>query len=150
MNSLLPLVVTLIGALVLVGGIFSFFAQRAKIAQFRQTEGTVTELLGSSTGRPSYVVAQTEEGLRLSPKRRSRPQVEFTAENGRTVKIIGRVASRPARYQIGERVSVLYNPADPADAQINSFVELWFVTLMLVGFGLLTLVMGAMGWALSS
>jgi len=45
-------------------------------------------------------------------------------------------SARPAAYQPGEAVTVLYDPANPADARIRSFSELYLLPLILFGIGL--------------
>lgn len=147
MSTLEPLLILFIGVVVLGGGIFSFFRQRAKIAQFLRAEGVVIELIGKRAGQ-EFVVGRTTEGVKIEPKVLYRPKVQFTTESGRSIELVGRVASRPARYKIGERVRVLYNPHNPGEAHLNSFVGLWFVTLMLIFFGLMMIGMGLLGWLL--
>lgn len=142
-----PLIILFIGIVVLGAGIFSFFWQRAKIAQSFKAEGVVTELVGIRAGQ-EFIVRRTEEGVNIEPKFLYRPQIRFRTESGRTIDFVARVASRPARYKIGERVSILYNPHQPAEARLNHFVEIWFVTLMLIFFGLFTIGMGWLSWAL--
>ncbi len=67
------------------------------------------------------VVAFHETGRSLAPI------VEFTPAGVAPVRFEGGVGSRPPAYDIGERVGVLYPPARPADALIDSFWSLWLV-----------------------
>lgn len=64
------------------------------------------------------------------------PRVRFDvpgAEGGvaRSVEIVGRVSSSSRGYSLGEKVGVLYKPADPEDGRIDSFMEQWFAVLMI-------------------
>jgi hypothetical protein len=149
MNTIGPLLILFIGLVVFGCGVFSFLQQYTKIAHALRTDGVVTELIGVRARRQAFVVARTESGVKIEPKTRYRPQIRFTTDSGRAIELVGRVASRPARYKVGERVPVLYNPHNPTEAYLNSFWEIWFVTLMLVFFGLLTMGMGLLGWVLS-
>lgn len=147
MSDVEPLIISFIGVLVLGGGIFSFFRQQAKIVRFLRVEGIVTRLIGVRAGQ-EYVVARTEEGVKIEPKSLYRPQIRFRTESGRTIDFVGRVASRPPRYKVGEWVSIFYNPHNPTEAHLNGFMEIWFVTLMLVFFVLFMIGMGLLGWVL--
>ena len=59
------------------------------------------------------------------------PVIEF-ALNGQTYSFEGDTASDPPAYEVGEEVSILYDPADPDTAQINKWSERWLVPLILI------------------
>ena len=40
-------------------------------------------------------------------------------------------SSDPPAYDIGEKVMLLYRPADPEDVRVNSWFDLWFLPAML-------------------
>ncbi len=65
------------------------------------------------------------------------PVVEFEA-NGQRYSFDGDTASYPPAYEVGEQVSVLYDPADPNTAQINKWTERWLMPVILVPAMLLT------------
>jgi hypothetical protein len=133
----------------LVGfGFFTFFRQRAQIAKFSKVEGVVTDLIPVRAGG-EFVVSRTEEGMKMEKKVRYRSQIQFKTQTGRTIEFISPISTRPARYNIGERVEVLYDPQNPKQAQINSFLHLWFTTLMLIFFGLFFVGMGFLGAVMS-
>lgn len=142
------LLIVLIGIVVLGTGIYSFFYQRAQIAQCSVAIGIVTELISVRAGG-EFVVSKGAEGTKIEKKYRYRPEIRFKTHAGRTVKFIAPISTRPSHYAVGDEVEVLYDPENPKEAQINSFLYLWFNTLMLVGFGLFFIGMGAMGVALS-
>ena len=50
--------------------------------------------------------------------------------------ITSSVASSPPALRMGEEVTVLYDPANPADGTMESFLELWFVPMLLGIFAL--------------
>jgi hypothetical protein len=53
--------------------------------------------------------------------------------------ITSSVASSPPDLRMGEGVTVLYDPADPADGTMEGFVELWLVPMLLGIFALAAL-----------
>lgn len=92
------------------------------------------ELLQHGDRQPGIVVALRRSN---SPKKRSfYPIVRFQTPDGQSHEIHSNLGSRPARYQIGESVSVIYPPNQPSDASINGFLELWFGVLVagIIGF----------------
>ena len=46
------------------------------------------------------------------------------------------LSSSPPAYFVGEKVSVLYRPDNPAKAQINSFTDRWLFAVAFTGSGL--------------
>ena len=59
------------------------------------------------------------------------PVIEFD-RNGQTYSFEGENASDPPAYEVGEEVSVLYDPADPDTAQINKWSERWLFPLIII------------------
>ena len=59
------------------------------------------------------------------------PVVEFTA-GGQTHSFESGNASDPPAYDVGEEVSVLYDPANPETAQIDSFFERWLFPIIII------------------
>jgi hypothetical protein len=49
-------------------------------------------------------------------------------------------SSDPPAYEVGERVELLYDRADPARARINSWFELWLMPVLLGGSALVVAV----------
>lgn len=85
----------------------------------KQAEGTVIEMVGN--------------------KQKS-PVVEFNA-NGQRHTFQSRMSSSPPAYSVGEKVSVLYHPEEPARAQIDSFSERWLFPLGFATTGISALIM---------
>lgn len=76
------------------------------------------------------------------------PQFRFTTDGGRLVTMTSRNGATDQPYADGERVSVLYDPARPENARLNS-VMLWIVPLCLAPFALLFTVIPVAIWTLS-
>ncbi|HVR65971.1 MAG TPA: DUF3592 domain-containing protein [Verrucomicrobiae bacterium] len=73
------------------------------------------------------------------------PRVRFATEGGRPYEFTGDVGSSPASFDVGEEVRVLFDPADPSKARIDSFMQLWFTPLLLAGMGTVFSIFGLWG-----
>jgi len=93
---------------------------------------TVSFIQKAATGRGVVV---SLERSRSSDSVSYYPVVKFTTREGQEFRFRSNVGSSPPSHRTGEAVTVLYNPANPHDAKIDSFFSLW-------GFGL---IFGAMG-----
>ena len=54
---------------------------------------------------------------------------------GATTEFASSVASRPAAYEVGEAVTVLYDPSHPDDVRLKGSFSLWGMLIVLVGVG---------------
>lgn len=63
------------------------------------------------------------------------PKVMFHTNDGEQISFISDVGSNPPAYNLGETVNVLYNPINPSNAEINSFLSLWLLQLVLILIG---------------
>lgn len=70
------------------------------------------------------------------------PVIKFTAQNGEPTTFESNVGSNSPAYTQGQQVEVLYNPEQPKSAQINSWVELWIISVVFGGVGPLLLLGG--------
>ena len=67
-----------------------------------------------------------------------KPVVVFTGRDGRSRKAVGRLASYPPAYRIGEKVRVLYDPQTPEDVSIgNSLTDKRFPAYIFGGIGMI-------------
>ena len=131
----------MLGPTLLVSGIFLFFRQRARIARSVSAEGIVIELIPRRASG-EFIYEKTEQGVKLEKKYLYRPRVRFRTQDGRTIKFTPSIAMRPSPYQVGDRISILYEPDRPHQAQVNRFVYLWFYSIMFIIFGFFTMGMG--------
>ena len=60
------------------------------------------------------------------------PVIEFTASNDQKYSFESHNASDPPAYDVGEEVSVLYDPSDPETAQINKWSERWLFPIIII------------------
>ena len=110
-----------VGTLMLLGSISFWNKTRHFLARAQQAAGTVVELreVRDSEGSSTW-----------------KPLVAFTAKNGRKITFADSVSSKPAAYDVGESVTVLYLPDHPEEAHIKGFSSLWLGTTILGGLGL--------------
>ena len=70
------------------------------------------------------------------------PVVEFYTEDGTKMLFKSELETAKRKYKIGDKVEVIYNPADPTEAEINKFAERNFLHLFLMGVGALLIIVG--------
>ena len=63
------------------------------------------------------------------------PVVIFQNAEGRQFKIVGKIASSPPEFTVGDRVPVTYEKERPGAGQIASFRQLWFFPIFFGCFG---------------
>lgn len=64
-----------------------------------------------------------------------KPVVTYAVANGRSITFTASFSTKPAPYDVGESVEVLYAPGDPQDARIKGFSSLWLGPTILGGLG---------------
>jgi hypothetical protein len=70
------------------------------------------------------------------------PVVRFQSTNGQEVQFVSGVGSSPAAFERGEEVEVLYDPAAPEEARIDSWFDLYFVPILAGALGSVFLLSG--------
>jgi hypothetical protein len=133
----------LVGMILLVLGVIQFFRQREYIRSAIRTEGDVIGLIPHKE-HGEFIRVKTAQGVKLEQKYTYRVVVRFKPLRGRQVKFTPGMSMRPPPYQVGDRVPVLYPPEHPHRAQIDRFLFLWFLVIMLNLFGLLSIGMGVL------
>jgi Protein of unknown function (DUF3592) len=118
----------LVGGVVFCAAAWIWFRkQKQFIARAQTAQGSVVRLANrnaSDGGSTSYA-----------------PVVQFKAASGQAVEFTDEVASRPASYDVGETVSVLYAPGNPQDARVAGFTSSYLgpTIVMVMGLGFVTL-----------
>lgn len=59
----------------------------------------------------------------------------FTTRDGRTVQATASVRASTSRHRVGDPVRVLYDPQNPQNALIDSFVDRYFILIVLLPIG---------------
>lgn len=65
------------------------------------------------------------------------PELAFLTPNGEQVSFVASVGSDPPSHRVGERVPILYDPADPRRPSIDSFGQRWLLPMVFGFFGVL-------------
>ncbi|MFV0480931.1 MAG: DUF3592 domain-containing protein [Campylobacteraceae bacterium] len=68
------------------------------------------------------------------------PVVSFTDKSGEIVLFTSSLGTGSRSYAINEKIEVLYHEANPENATINSFLSLWFSTIILGIFSVIFLI----------
>jgi hypothetical protein len=89
--------------------------------------------------RASTAAAGVVTGLQATASRRGHiycPTVEYATASGERVSFTSSFGSMPASYQVGQSVKVLYNPGQPAAAEIDSGLSRWLAPGCFLAFAL--------------
>ena len=120
----------LVGLCAIVASFFLSGGTQNFLKNAISTDGTVLELVESinhNSHGSSYIYA---------------PKISFTTKNGEEYTVVSNSGSNPPAYRVGQKVGVLYNPKNPTDFRINSFLDIWGGLLILSGIGAVFFVIG--------
>jgi hypothetical protein len=125
-SRLVGFLVLLVALLVAAGGGYAYRSTQRFLARAVTTTGTVVELVPSpgQNGQTMYA-----------------PVYTYRDRSGAQHKVQSSVSSSPAGFDVGQAVTVLYDPADAGDGRIRSFSRLWGLCTILWSIA------GAMGLA---
>jgi len=118
------------GLLGLAIGVGTGWASWRRLANARQAEGTVVELVRIAAGKGIL-----GKGQATSSKPGLAPLVEYQV-GGRTYHVRGQVSSSSCPYGVGDTVTVLYSLDRPSDGKIDCFSESWLAPLIFGAAGL--------------
>ena len=116
------IVFPLIGGLLLAIGVFLFIRTRIFINKAQEVKGTVIQMVYSHS---------SEGGGGYSPV------YQFRTIDGQTIVVTDSLSSNPPMFQVGQTIDVLYDPENPQKARIKKWMNLYFVSLLLGGMGLI-------------
>jgi len=118
---------SIIGLGMLVGSFFLYQNTAGFLTSAVEAEGVVIDLVRKrSSDSTTYA-----------------PTVRFTTANGTMIEFTSSTSSNPPSYSRGEQVAILYLPAQPDEAKIDSFSSLWGGTIILAGIGGVFFLIGA-------
>jgi hypothetical protein len=132
--ALVAAVLTTVGAVFAVQGYRGIRKIRRFVAASTSATGAVTDSVGRWYRDPG-----DDPGV----SKLSHPVVRFVTEDGRTVDFESQTGSNLAP-KVGQQVTVLYDPLNPKEARIKSFMMLWALPLILTVLGALLLVPGVL------
>jgi hypothetical protein len=107
-------------------GTLCLIKTRQFLAKAAKADGKIVELERKDSG----------DGVTYSPV------FSFTDTSSTQHTVRSSLSSNPPHYAIEEKVSVLYDPQDPQKARIDSFVNLYFVPLVMGIIGAMNLLVG--------
>ncbi|MBB5056527.1 hypothetical protein HDF16_001212 [Granulicella aggregans] len=88
------------------------------------------KFLASSKTASGTILADKEGSLS------SKPRFTFTTEDGTEIVVVSNTATKAHTFRKGQTVRVLYDPARPERATIDTFIQLWLATVICAGLGL--------------
>ncbi len=123
--KILGLVFFLVGLVLLIAGFMSYHFTQKFMAGSEVTTGTVIDLVrgtstSNDTGQSSYVYY---------------PVVQYETINGSVIEFQSRTGSNPPSCRKGDQVRVRYSEQAPYKARIDSFMQIWFVSIILGSLG---------------
>jgi len=86
------------------------------------------------------VTTRDSDGYRTTSHR---AVISFTDHNGRRQEFREQVNTSPPRFSVGDKVTVLYDPANPAAARVDDFWARKFLPTMFLALGGIMAVVGA-------
>lgn len=125
--NIIKYVFSLLGIGMLAGALFLYQDTRLFLTEAAKTEGTVV----------NFMQTYSNHGITYAPV------VHFVNRNNETIVIVSSTATNPPAYAKGEKVEVLYFPAKPQEARINSFFTLWGGSVILGVMGAIFCLIGA-------
>ena len=143
--KIVPGIFAVVGIILLGLGAWRYLSTEAFLASASVAEGEVIELVRKeATQRSSTSAGRGTKSITFAPLFR------FRTADGEEVEVISSLGSNPPAHRPSDRVQVYYDPEDPYDARIDSFMDLHFLTLMFSGMGALFFLIGGgiLGFAL--
>jgi hypothetical protein len=123
-----------IGYVLLLGGVIAFGA--AVVAAGKRQIATA----GWRSARGGVVDLVTRAVTPGNPY--SFPVIEFTTHAGQTIRFEADLGFYPSPPKRGQQVPVVYDPADPRQARLNTPAARWFVPGVWAGFGFISSTLG--------
>lgn len=124
------IVFVIIGTIFLLVGLGFAWSSWSLLSVAERTEGTVIRMVGQ------------QHRARNQNRGGAAPVVEFHVA-GERHEFHSMLSTSPPQFQVGEKVTILYNPKDPRDAGIDSFVTLWLFPTIFGGIGAVMLTVAA-------
>ncbi len=115
----------LVGPLLLLFGVLSYFSTRSFLEGAEKADGVIVRLEEEADDDDD----DDDDSVMY------RPVYTFTDAAGNEHTVRSDTSSDSPQYDVGDRVKVLYDPADPTDAVLDSFFDVWGLTLALCALG---------------
>jgi len=118
-TDILKYIFALVGTGMLIGAFYLYQSTGSFLEEATTADGTVVDFVRSrSSDSTTYA-----------------PVIHFIDRKGEKIEFTSSTSSNPPSYTKGEKVEVLYLPAQPQKAKINGFFALWGGVVILGGMG---------------
>jgi hypothetical protein len=107
------------------------------------------EFVASSALAEGVVIGFTEERSGATHRTSFFPKIEFRLGTGQVVRFDSGAGSEAPTHAVGDSVRVRYRTNGPPDAELDDFLALWGLSLVLSSLALTFLAIGAamlLGW----
>lgn len=134
--KLVPAIFALIGIILIGLGAWRYQSTLSFIDTASVTEGEVIDLVRKES---------TSSSTNSSGRTRSSsfaPLFRFQTASGQAIEVISGLSSNPPSHRPGDRVRIFYDPNDPYNARIDSFMDLHFMAVLLAGMGTVFFLLG--------
>jgi hypothetical protein len=121
-----------------IGACFLFFAGFVLLvlaAFFTWRTSSFIQRSQSAPGRVTALEPVTGQDSGSNRTINYAPVFSFKAADSKTYSVTSSTSSNPPGFEVGDDVTVLYNPEDPQQARINTFGQLWLVPVILGSTG---------------
>lgn len=118
--GIVGVIFAMVGFLMLLGSGLWAKSVASFVDEAASTQGEVIEM----------VMRRSSDSTTYAPKYR------FVVDGQQVYTVTSSSGSNPPGYEVGEKLQVLYNPQNPSDAKINSFMGLWFGPVLVGAMGL--------------
>jgi hypothetical protein len=134
--SFLKYACLLMGIAMLVPSLYFYKSTSTFLKDAIKTEGTVVAL------DRTVSKAATNDPLGRKTSVSYKPVVNFVTPNGEKVEFFSTLGSNPPMYHKGQKVEVVYTPAEPHNARIYDFFSLWGIALIFGSAGGILVLIG--------
>ncbi|OGH71498.1 MAG: hypothetical protein A3G00_02840 [Candidatus Magasanikbacteria bacterium RIFCSPLOWO2_12_FULL_43_12] len=134
---------SIVGIGLLIGAIYSFTSTASFLKTAATADGTVISLKYVETVKETCV--STNDGMCVGGSTiggNYYPIIEFRLPDETVVSFRSKVGSNPAPHLVSDKVRVLYDPANPDNAQLEGFANTWLLPIILGSIGLVCSVVG--------
>jgi hypothetical protein len=116
----------ILGVLAVVWAVLAFRSERRFLSKALRATGVVESLRAERMERSTVYF----------------PVIRFTTAAGATVTAESKT-SKSSGYPIGQTISILYDPSDPKNLEIDALWSRWFMVVVAIFFALVLFGMGA-------
>ena len=131
-----------VGIILLTLSVFIYFRTNNFINKSVSTEGVIIELRKEKSKSTSSSSRRSRRYEKADTSTFYRSIIQFEDLKKNKIVFSSSVASNPPDYQLNDKVSVLYLPESPQEAEINTFLRLWVGAIVTGAMGVIFFVVG--------